>query len=75
MITSTIAKNGTINLPVKIRKKLGLKIGDQISYIVTDDGVIIVPVKRLDELAKTQNYTNAVEIIEEITQEHRRERE
>ena len=75
MINSKIAKNGTINFPVSIRKKLGVNIGDTVSFVVTDDEVIIVPVKRLEELSNPDNYSKAVEIIEEITNEHRRERE
>lgn len=75
MINSKIAKNGTINFPVSIRKKLGVNIGDTVSFVVTDDEVIIVPVRRLEDLTSPDNYSKAVEIIEEITKEHRRERE
>lgn len=75
MISSKIAKNGTINFPVSIRKKLGVSIGDSVSFIITDDEVIIVPVRILEDLSNPDNYEKAVEIIEEITEEHRRERD
>jgi AbrB family looped-hinge helix DNA binding protein len=75
MMRSKIAKNGTINFPVSIRKKLGVDIGDSVSFVVTDDEVIVVPVRKLEDLTSPDNYEKAVEIIEEITEEHRRERE
>ena len=74
MMRSKIAKNGTINFPVAIRKKLGVDIGDSVSFVVTDDEVIVVPVRKLGDLTNPENYSKAVEIIEEITEEHRRER-
>ena len=38
MPTATITSKGQITIPVEVRKKLGLKAGDQISFFADDDG-------------------------------------
>ena len=62
-----------INLPSEIRKNLELSIGDEISFIKTESGYIIVPVKNLFDLTNPEEMGIAKEIIEEIREERRRD--
>ena len=38
MVTSKLTSNGMINFPARLRKKLGLALGDEISFIETRQG-------------------------------------
>ncbi len=38
-----IQEKGQVTLPAQVRKKLGLKKGDLVSVVETDDGVLITP--------------------------------
>lgn len=38
-----IQEKGQVTLPTEMRKKLGLKKGDMVAMIETDDGVLITP--------------------------------
>jgi len=40
---SKITSKGQTTIPIKVRKALGLKDGDEISYILTEKGAQIVP--------------------------------
>ena len=73
MIKSKLSKNGTINLPSEIRKLMNIEIGDHISFIIEDNKVILVPIKPLEELIDPKQYSQALEIIEELKEEHRLE--
>ncbi|HVO71059.1 MAG TPA: AbrB/MazE/SpoVT family DNA-binding domain-containing protein [Aggregatilineaceae bacterium] len=39
----TIQENGQVTLPVDWREKYGLKKGDVVSFIETDQGLLVVP--------------------------------
>ncbi len=51
---SKITSKGQTTIPIKVRKALGLKDGDEIGYILTENGAQIVPktlsVDDLDEV-------------------------
>lgn len=38
-----VQEKGQVTLPTEMRKKLGLKKGDMVAMIETDDGVLITP--------------------------------
>jgi antitoxin PrlF len=40
MATSTIAKNGRVTLPKVVHDALGLEAGDQVEFVVREDGVV-----------------------------------
>ena len=40
---STVQEKGQITIPAEIRKKLGLKKGDLVAFVETEDGVLISP--------------------------------
>jgi antitoxin PrlF len=43
MHTSTITSKGQVTIPAAMRKRLGLEQGDQVGFIMDDDGIRIVP--------------------------------
>jgi len=40
---SRVQKKGQVTIPVEMRDKLGLKEGDLVAFIETDDGILISP--------------------------------
>ena len=40
---SVVQEKGQVTIPVKIRKKLGLKKGDLVTFVETEQGVLISP--------------------------------
>lgn len=43
MHTSTITSKGQVTIPAEMRKRLGLKAGDQVGFISDDEGIRVVP--------------------------------
>ncbi len=41
--TYTIQENGQVTLPIEWREKYGLKKGDIVSFVETDQGLMVVP--------------------------------
>jgi AbrB family looped-hinge helix DNA binding protein len=40
--TSTITKQGQITIPKEIRKRFGMKQGDMIQFVVTENGNLVI---------------------------------
>ena len=38
-LTTTVTRKGQVTVPVEIRRKLGIKKGDRVTFIVEDDGI------------------------------------
>ena len=74
MMIARISRNGTVNLPSKVRKKLGLKVGDEIGFLETPDGIVVVPLKSILDMTDPAELPIAKKIIEEIHEERRKER-
>jgi antitoxin PrlF len=54
---SMVQEKGQVTIPSEIRRKLGLKKGDLVSFVETDKGVVIKPAEvivteSLDELGR-----------------------
>ena len=54
---SVVQEKGQVTIPVEVRRKLGLKKGDLVAFIETDQGVLISPqevvaMDALDKLGK-----------------------
>lgn len=47
-ITSRITAKGQVTVPTKVREKLGIEIGDVISYEVKEDSAVIRRVPKVD---------------------------
>jgi len=48
VLTSKLTVKSQTVIPRKVRERLGLKPGDTIRYLMTDNGVVILPVEDLD---------------------------
>ena len=42
MNSSTISSKGQITIPVEVRRKLGLRRGDRLQFVITDDGSLVL---------------------------------
>lgn len=73
MIKAKITKNGMINIPAELRKKLDIKAGDSVSFIETPEGIMIVPIKNILDLANPKEYDLAMETIKEIRNDRENE--
>jgi len=73
MSSAKIAKNGMINLPVDVRKRLGVQPGDRVAFIETDAGFSIVPIKDPFELVDPKNMEKSKELIKELQEERKNE--
>lgn len=62
---SMVQEKGQVTIPVAIRRKLGLKKGDMVAFIETEDGVLISPretvaldaLRKIGESLKEQGIT------------------
>jgi AbrB family looped-hinge helix DNA binding protein len=46
MATATITSKGQITLPAEVRKRLNLKTGDQIDFVLEPGGALVIRTKR-----------------------------
>jgi len=74
MIKARITKNGMINFPAEYRKKLNLQPGDEVGFLETPEGLIVVPVRDILSLTNPQELSIAKEIISEVHTERRQDR-
>lgn len=74
MLKSKLSKNGMITLPAEIKKTLNIKPGDEVSFIQTDEGYIIVPLVDIFDLVNPNEMEKAKEIIQELRNERKKEK-
>ena len=74
MIKAKITKNGMINFPAEYRKKLNLQPGDEVGFLETPEGLIVVPVRDILSLTNPQELPIAKEIISEVHTERQQDR-
>ena len=75
---SIVQKKGQITIPIEIRKKMGLKEGDLVAFVETEQGIMISPqetiamdtLDKLGEALKARGMT-----LEELMEEGDRTRE
>jgi antitoxin PrlF len=48
LVTSKLSVKSQTVIPRKVRERLGLKPGDTMRYLVTEDGVMLLPADDLD---------------------------
>ncbi len=63
-----------INFPAEYRKKLNLKPGDEVGFLETPEGLIVVPVRDILSLTNPQELSIAKEIISEVHTERQQDR-
>ncbi|MHA2097403.1 MAG: AbrB/MazE/SpoVT family DNA-binding domain-containing protein [Candidatus Kariarchaeaceae archaeon] len=71
---SKLAKNGMINLPAKIKKEFAIDIGDEIAFIKTDEGYLLIPIKDPIELIRPNEKDTAIQAIKDLKKDHLQER-
>ncbi len=63
-----------INIPVSIRKRYGIKEGDKVIFLETDQGPVLLRVPPLIELyGSSRAHRGIIRAIQELEREHRRE--
>ena len=50
-ISATITSNGQITIPAENRRRLGLKQGDKVAFVLTDEGAVKLKVPRYASIA------------------------
>ena len=58
-----ISANGQLTLPLNVREKAGIKVGDMINITVTEEGNIIISGKKSNKKRKTPD--EAISIVQE----------
>lgn len=73
--TATVTSKSMVTIPVKIRRKYGIKEGMKVEFVELEDGVLMVPLKSLQELKGVDKKHEEVlrEAIRELNAEHRKE--
>ncbi len=73
---ATVTSKSMVNIPVAVRRKLGLKQGSKVEFVDVEEGVLLVPLKSLRELRGAASGPGAERLrkaIAELEQERRRE--
>ncbi len=70
---SKLLKNGMINLPVKIIKEFDIKVGDEVSFIKSDEGFLLIPIKNPLDLIMSDEMDIAKRAIEDLKTDHLQE--
>jgi AbrB family looped-hinge helix DNA binding protein len=62
-----VTRRGQTTIPAEIRKKLGIREGDQLWVEITEKGVLFKPIPRLEDMAGVDaKYGNVEEIKKKI---------
>ena len=62
---SMVQEKGQVTIPIEIRRKLGLKKGDMVAFVETEDGVLLSPrgavaldaIRKIGESLKAKGIT------------------
>lgn len=68
----TVTEKGTITIPAKVRRRLGLSRGSQVDFVETEEGVLIVPVVPFEEMKGVDRGRK--ELVLQMIREVQRER-
>lgn len=73
--SATVTSKSMVNIPASIRRKFNIKEGDKVVFLEGDEGIIMVPVPPLGELAGSASHQKEalLEGIRELEREHRKE--
>jgi AbrB family looped-hinge helix DNA binding protein len=74
-LSYTITQKGTVSIPSRFRRKYGLQKGAKVEFVDTQEGILIVPVVRLEDLFGVDKSRKKLvnEMVHEIHEERRRE--
>lgn len=73
--TATVTSKSMINIPASIRRKYGIKEGDKVVFIETNQGPVLIRVPPLRELFGSGRVHRGklIGAVRELEAEHRRE--
>ncbi len=73
--TATVTSKSVINIPASIRREYGIKEGDKVVFLETDQGPVLLRVPPLLELfgSGRAHKDKLIRAIKELEQEHRKE--
>ena len=74
MYMATVTSKGMITIPKEVRRKLKLKKGMKVMFVETEKGVLMIPIKPLEE-SFGDGGKKMLEVAAEISEERRREEE
>ncbi|MCD6530495.1 AbrB/MazE/SpoVT family DNA-binding domain-containing protein [Candidatus Bathyarchaeota archaeon] len=73
MITVKVTRRGQTTIPVEIRKKLGIKEGDELLVEATRNGVLFKVIPKIEELAGIDSKFGSTEEVKREVESLRRE--
>ncbi len=70
---ATVTSKSMVTIPSKMRKKLGLRQGSKVEFLELEEGLLLVPLKTLEELrgAGKEKRILLLEAVRELNIEHR----
>lgn len=73
--TATVTSKSMVNIPASIRKKYGIREGDKLAFVETEQGVTLVRIPPLTEILGSgrKDREKLIRAIRELDAEHRRE--
>ena len=73
--TATVTSKSMINIPASIRKRYGIKEGDKVVFVETEQGLMLIRVPPLKELFGSGRVQRdkLIQAVRELEVEHRRE--
>ena len=74
-LSYTVTAKGTVTIPAKFRKKYNLRKGSRVTFVETDEGILLVPVIPLEELFGADKNVKKIvyRMIKELHEERRGE--
>lgn len=73
--TATVTSKSMINIPASIRRKYGIKEGDKVAFMETENGLVLARIPPLKEIygSGRQHHETLVRAVKELEEEHRSE--
>ena len=59
-IVSTITSKGQVTIPVEVRRHLGLRRNDKLSFVIESDGVVRLRVPRYPDIASLRGAAGSL---------------
>jgi antitoxin PrlF len=60
-IISTVSSKGQVTVPAEVRKHLGIKEGDKLSFVIEDEGAVRVEAPRYRDVASLRGAAGKLE--------------
>ncbi len=69
MMKTKLSKNGMITLPVEIRRRYNIEIGDEVGFVEEDGEYKIVPILNMEDLIDPSHFESTKRLIDEMRRE------